>query len=55
MMWLEPDVVAALKISSVVERIVRDENCWIRTKEEAETWAEAFPRWQALWEKKALE
>jgi len=39
----------------VVERVRRDERCWIRTKDEAETWAKAFPRWQALWEKKAEE
>lgn len=40
---------------SVIERIRGDDRCWIRTKEEAETWAGAFPEWQALWEKKAKE
>jgi len=40
---------------SVIERIRSDERCWIRTKEEAETWARAFPDWQALREKKAKE
>ena len=34
----------------VLELISRDERCWIRTKEEAETWAAAFPEWQKLWE-----
>lgn len=40
---------------SVIERIRCDERCWLRTKEEAETWARAFPGWQALWGKKAQE
>jgi hypothetical protein len=40
---------------SVIERIRCDERCWIRTKEEAETWARSFPEWQALWGKKAEE
>ncbi|QEH34513.1 hypothetical protein OJF2_30530 [Aquisphaera giovannonii] len=40
---------------SVIERIKQDESCWIRTKEEAEKWAAAFPEWQRLWEEKASE
>jgi hypothetical protein len=39
----------------VLDLIRQDERCWIRTKEEAETWAVAFPEWQKLWEKKASE
>lgn len=40
---------------SVIERIRCDERCWIRTKEEAKTWARAFPDWHSLLEKKAKE
>ncbi len=40
---------------SVIERIRRDESCWLRTKEEAEEWAKAFPEWQAFRKKKAEE
>jgi hypothetical protein len=36
----------------VIDRILNDESCWIRTKEEAETWVTAFPEWQRLWERK---
>lgn len=35
----------------VLELIQRDERCWFRTKDDAETWAKAFPEWQKLWEK----
>lgn len=37
----------------VIERIRNDRRCWIKTKEQAEDWAAAFPRWQELWEKKS--
>ena len=30
----------------VVELIKADDRCWIRTREEAEKWAAAFPEWQ---------
>jgi hypothetical protein len=36
----------------VLELIQRDDRCWIRTKEDAETWAKAFLGWQKLWHKK---
>ena len=39
----------------VIEQIQHDEKCWIRTKEDAETWAAAFPEWQKLWERKGSE
>ena len=39
----------------VVQLIEQDERCWIRTKEEAESWALAFPEWQKLWEKRSSE
>ncbi|ODU01728.1 MAG: hypothetical protein ABS79_01275 [Planctomycetes bacterium SCN 63-9] len=39
----------------VLERIRRHGNCWIRTKEDADTWAAAFPGWQELWERKPTE
>ncbi len=39
----------------VLELIQEDERCWIRTKEEAQTWAAVFPEWQKLWEGKASE
>jgi hypothetical protein len=32
----------------VLELINQDERCWIRTRQEAETWATAFPEWQKL-------
>jgi hypothetical protein len=35
----------------VLELIEQDEECWIRTKEQAETWAAAFPEWQKIWRK----
>ena len=35
----------------VLELIQQDERCWIRTKDEAEKWADAFPEWQKLWRK----
>jgi hypothetical protein len=35
----------------VLELIEQDESCWIRTKEEAEKWAAAFPEWQKIWQK----
>jgi hypothetical protein len=40
---------------TVLDRIRNDDRCWVRTKEEAETWAAAFPEWQRLWERKASE
>jgi hypothetical protein len=40
---------------AVIDRIRNDERCWMRTKEEAETWAAAFPEWQRHWEKKTSE
>jgi hypothetical protein len=36
----------------IIIRIEQDDRCWIRTKEQAEAWAAAFPKWQKLWEKK---
>ncbi len=36
----------------VIELIRQDDRCWIRTREEAEIWVEAFPLWQTQWEKK---
>ena len=38
--------------SKVIELIKADVHCWIRTKEEAETWAAAFPEWQRLYGRK---
>jgi hypothetical protein len=35
----------------VLQLIEQDERCWIKTKEEAEMWATAFPEWQKLWSK----
>jgi hypothetical protein len=35
----------------VLELIKNDERCWIRTKDEAEKWAAAFPEWQKIWRK----
>jgi hypothetical protein len=32
----------------VIELIKSDRRCWIRTKDEAEIWAKAFPAWQKL-------
>ena len=32
----------------VIEIIKQDARCWFRTKEDAETWAAAFPKWQKL-------
>ncbi len=40
---------------AVIDRIQNDERWWIRTKEEAEAWAAAFPKWQHLSEKKKSE
>ncbi len=37
---------------NVLELVEQDDRCRIRTKEEAEKWAAAFPEWQKLWEKK---
>lgn len=39
----------------VLELIKADDRCWVRTKEEAEMWVAAFPRWENLWEKKTTE
>ena len=36
----------------VVQRILLDDRCWIRTKEEAEAWASVFPEWQKIWERR---
>jgi hypothetical protein len=35
----------------VFELIKNDERYWIRTKDEAEKWAAAFPEWQKIWRK----
>lgn len=35
----------------VLDLIEHDDRCWIRTKDEAETWAAAFPEWQRIWQK----
>jgi hypothetical protein len=35
----------------VLELIEKDERCWIRTKDEAEKCAAAFPEWQKIWRK----
>jgi hypothetical protein len=39
----------------VLELIQGNKCCWIRTKEDAEAYAKAFPAWQELWEKKSPE
>ncbi len=36
----------------VIELIKTDRRCWIRTKEDAEMWAAAFPEWQRLYGRK---
>lgn len=33
----------------VLELIEDNGDCFIRTKEDAEKWAQAFPRWQEMW------
>lgn len=33
----------------VIELIKNDPRCWIRTREEAEVWVTAFPKWQRLY------
>lgn len=38
----------------VLELIRQDSRCWIRTKEEAEQWAAAFPQWQRIWQKATM-
>ena len=37
--------------SRVLELIEEDQRSWIKTKEEAEKWAAAFPEWQRIWKK----
>ncbi|MDB5347071.1 MAG: hypothetical protein JWP89_5448 [Schlesneria sp.] len=39
----------------VIELIKMDDRCWIRTKEDAERWAAAFPEWQRLYGRKEPE
>lgn len=51
--WVENFRVKLVYQPKVRELIESNEECWIRTQEEAETWASAFPRWQEIWEKKA--
>ncbi len=50
--WVENFRVKLVYQPKVLELIENDEDCWIRTKEEAEIKAREFPRWQKLWEKK---
>jgi hypothetical protein len=35
----------------VLEMIAKDDRCRIRTKDDAEKWAAAFPEWQRIWQK----
>ena len=49
--WVEAFRVKLVYHPKVLELIEADERCWIRTKEQAETWAAAFPEWQKIWEK----
>jgi len=49
--WLENFRVKLVYQPRVIELIESNKNCWIRTKEQAETWAAAFPEWQKIWAK----
>jgi hypothetical protein len=40
---------------TVSELIQGDDRCWIRTKEEADSWAATFPKWQEVSDKKLTE